>query len=754
LFKVKKRDGKIVDYDDSKIFNAIKHANRNSKDKRMNIAQISDVVKEIENYFKDVKVPSVDKISEATENILMKSQYINTAKSYIIYRSEHKKRRNDAEKLMTEFVDLTFKSADEMESRRDNANINTNSMAGSMLKYGTEASKYFIDNYIMPKEFVEAMKEGWIHIHDKDFSNLAWNCIQIDLLKLFHKGFSTGNGKIREPQSIRSYAALACIAIQANQNEQYGGQSIACFDYAMAEGVKKTFKKSIIHQIWIAAVYKIGIEWINLSSAKKILKTLKQIDFNNFYYGETKENKRDYKTLNKTKISIEKQLKEIFNENAELILDAFPVIYEFACRETENETYQAMEAVVHNFNTLHSRAGAQVPFSSLNFGTDTTPEGRLVIEKLLLSVEKGLGNGETPIFPITVFKLKSGINYNEDDINYDLFKLAIRVSAKRLFPNFVNIDAPYNLKYYVPGDPRTEIAAMGCRTRVIGNVNGPQIVTSRGNFSFTTLNLPKMAIESKKDIKEFYKLLDKYMDLAKQQLTWRYNLIGKRHAYNYPFLIGQHIWMDSEKLDKYDTVREVLKHASISIGFCGLAEALVALIGKHHGESEEAQKLGLEIIGHMRKMTDKYTEQTHLNWSLFATPAESTAGTLNRSNQNHYGKIKGVTDREYMTNSSHVPVYYPIRAIDKIKIEAPYHELCNAGAIAYIEMDGDPTKNLPAFEKIVRAMHDYDCTYFAINHANDTCTNCGYVGIIDNECPKCGQKDHIEKEHIKMHCHC
>lgn len=518
--------------------------------------------------------------------------------------------------------------------------------------------------------------------------------------------------------------------------------------------MRKTFKKSLIHQIWIASVYKLGIKWLNFSNAKKILKELKKIDFNNYCYGEKKNDERDQSMLNKTKNNIANSLNIIFEEKSNIILDSFPIIYEFACKETENETWQAMEAVIHNFNTLHSRAGAQVPFSSLNFGTDTTPEGRLVIEKLLLAVEKGLGNGETPIFPITVFKLKSGINYNKEDSNYDLFKLAMKVSAKRLFPNFVNIDAPYNLQYYVPGDPRTEIACMGCRTRVIGNVNGPQIFTSRGNFSFTTLNLPQFALEAKGNIKEFYKILDRYMDLAKQQLTWRYNLVGKRHAYNYPFLVGQHIWMDSEKLEPHDTVKEILKHASISIGFVGLAECLVALIGKHHGESEEAQKLGLEIISHMRKMTDKYTEKTHLNWSLFATPAESTAGTMLRKTRKIYGKIKGVTDREYFTNSSHVPVYYPIKAIDKIKIEAPYHELCNAGHIAYIEMDGDPLDNLPAFEKVVRAMHDYNCTYFAINHAVDTCKNCGYVGIIKNECPKCGQKDHVGKEHLKMQCHC
>ena len=401
-----------------------------------------------------------------------------------------------------------------------------------------------------------------------------------------------------------------------------------------------------------------------------------------------------------------------------------------------------------------SRAGAQVPFSSLNFGTDTSPEGRLVIKQLLLSEDRGLGDGRTAIFPITVFKMKTGVNYNPEDPNYDLFKLAMKVSARRLFPNFVSIDAPYNLQYYKEGHPETEVASMGCRTRVIGNINGDEVVTGRGNFAFTTMNLPKIAIESKKNMKKFYEILDKYMDLAKSQLLWRFNLIGKKHAYNFPFLIGQHIWKESEKLKPNDTIAEILKQASISIGFCGLAECLKYLTGYHHGESEEAQKLGLEIISHMRAMTDKYMEETHLNWSLFATPAESTAASLMRKNQAKYGIIPGVTDRAYMTNSCHVPVYYPIKAIDKIKIEAPYHPLCNAGIIIYVEMSGEPLKNLPAFEKVIKAMHDYNCYYMAINHQKDTCLNCGYEGIINNECPVCGQKDVIKDEHLTMPCCC
>ena len=392
-----------------------------------------------------------------------------------------------------------------------------------------------------------------------------------------------------------------------------------------------------------------------------------------------------------------------------------------------------------------------MPFSSINFGLDTTAEGRLAMKQFLLVQEKGLGHGETSIFPISIMRLKKGISYNKEDVNYDIFKLAMRVSAKRLFPNFVSVDAPYNAQYYKEDDYRTEIAVMGCRTRVIGNVNGPQISAGRGNFSFTTINLPKIAIESNHDIKAFYKKLDKTMKLCKEQLLWRFNRIGKRHAYNYPFLIGNGVWKGGEKLKLDDTVDIVLKQASLSIGFVGLAECLVSLIGEHHGQSERAQQLGLDIIGKMREMTDKYTSETHLNFSLFASPAESVAGRMLRVTREQYGVIKGVTDHDFFTNSSHVPVYYPITAIEKIKIEAPYHALCNAGCIGYIEMDGDPTKNLEAFERVVRAMHDADMSYFAINHPVDRCPSCGNTTIINGHvCPICGYDEEVHDQKIHM----
>ena len=442
-------------------------------------------------------------------------------------------------------------------------------------------------------------------------------------------------------------------------------------------------------------------------------------------------------------------------EKAKIATGFFVNAFWQATADVEEETKQAMEAMIHNFNTLHSRAGAQTPFSSVNFGMDTSPEGRLVTKWLLEAQYAGLGNGETSIFPITVFQLKAGVNYYPDDPNYDLFKRACEVSAKRLFPNFVNVDAPYNLQYYKPGNPNSIIATMGCRTRTISNVNGPEECGSRGNFAFTTLNLPMMALEAKKEapydvITKFYEIMDKYINISHDYLKLRYDVIGKKHVYNFPFLMGQGVWMDSDKLNPDDEIKEVLKHASISIGFCGLAECLKALVGKHHGESEEAQKLGLEIVGHLREMTDKFAEEDHLNWSCFGTPAESTAGSFARACQKRFGKVPGVCDREYLSNSSHVPVYYKIKAMDKIRVEAPYHALENAGHIAYIEMDGDPTKNVKAFETLVRAMHDANMGYFSINHPVDRDPVCGYTGIIENECPHCHRREDYELKHLEM----
>ena len=408
-----------------------------------------------------------------------------------------------------------------------------------------------------------------------------------------------------------------------------------------------------------------------------------------------------------------------------------------AVKETDRATYQAMEALIHNLNTMHSRAGAQTPFSSINYGMDTSPEGRMVMKNVMLATEAGLGGGETPIFPIQIFRVKEGVNYNPGEPNYDLFQLAVRCSAKRLFPNFSFLDAPFNLQDYRPGHPETEIAYMGCRTRVIGNVYDPsrEICNGRGNLSFTTINLPRLAIKARGDLDVFFEGLDRMLDLCVEQLLERFEIQCRKHVYNYPFLMGQGVWLDSDKLDWDDEVREVLRHGTLTVGFIGLAETLKALVGVHHGESEKAQVLGLEIISHMRARMDEEAAKRGLNFSLIATPAEGLSGRFVKLDRARYGSIEGITDREYYTNSFHVPVYYPISAYDKIRIEAPYHALTNAGHISYIEMDGDPTDNLEAFEKVIRCMKESGIGYGSVNHPVDRDPVCGFSGIIGDQCP-------------------
>lgn len=713
LKTVTKRSGNTVAYDRQKIFNAILGANRDATTQNDKLSQEDAelVTNSVELAISDHDSIGVEEIQDTVEQSLMSHGFFDVAKQYIVYRQRHAQRRQAQKKLMETYRDIFFADSVDVDLKRDNANINTDASMGIMLKLGAEGAKHFVDNYVLPEEFAIADKENFIHIHDKDFSLITLNCCQIDLLKLFRGGFSTGHGFLREPNSIRSYASLACIAIQSNQNDMFGGQSINAFDYAMAEGVRKSFKKIIRAEVERAC------DFCDVTPSA-------EIDFNVCTYSE---NENPAAVENLTAVVGNKKLAE--------------KIYKQACKDVEEETHQAMEALIHNFNTLHSRAGAQVPFSSINYGMDTTPEGRLATREVLNAIEAGLGNGETPIFPISVFQLKDGVNYNIHDPNYDLFRQACKVSAKRLFPNFVNLDAPYNLQYYKPGDYNSYVATMGCRTRVMSNVNGPEESGSRGNFSFVTLNLPKFALEARGNIDEFFRIYDKYITICHDYLLFRLKTIEEKHVFNYPFLMGQGVWMGSDKLKTTDSIKDVLKHASYSIGFCGLAECLVALIGKHHGQSEEAQELGLKIVKHLRKRTDEYTKLEKRNWTTFGTPAESTAGQFQRANRKVYGIIKGVTDRDYMTNSSHVPVYFPICAHDKIQIEAPYHAIENAGHIAYVEMDGDPTKNLSAFEAVVRAMHDSNMGYFSINHPVDRDPVCGYTGIIANECPHCHRKE-------------
>lgn len=740
---IKKRTGDIVKFNAQKIKDAIKKANMESIDETFSKEQLSTITNNVIKALKNLKTPGVEQIQDAVEKVLIAGNFASTAKAYILYRAEHTKLRQAKADLMDIYDELTFTKAKDADIKRENANIDADTAMGTMLKYGSEGSKYFITSHILPKDIAVAHMDGDIHIHDMDFYMLTETCCQIDLLKLFKNGFSTGHGYLREPNDIRSYAALACIAIQANQNEMHGGQAVPMFDYCMAPGVAKTYRKQYYKALgyYFNAMLDMKLEDANLL-CKKIEQSL-PIKISMSTADKFGKLLADFLPKHQR----EHNYQEI-NEQITQMAHKFAI--NTAWNETNAATYQAMEAFIHNLNTMNSRAGAQVPFSSINYGTDTSPEGRMAMRNLLLATDAGLGDGETPIFPVQIFKVKEGVNYEKDDPNYDLFRLAMKTSAKRLFPNFSFLDAPFNKKYYKPNDYNSEVAYMGCRTRVMGNVYDPtrEVTCGRGNLSFTSINLPRLAIEAKGDINKFYKSLDDMIDLVIRQLLHRFKIQCAKIGKNYPFLMGQNIWLDSDNIGEYDTVSEVLRHGTLTVGFIGLAETLKALIGKHHGESAEAQKLGLAIIGHMRKRMDDEAQKTKLNFSLIATPAEGLSGRFVKIDRKIYGSIPGVTDREYYTNSFHIPVYYPISAYKKIQLEAPYHNLTNGGHISYIEMDGDPTKNLTAFEAIIRCMHDNGIGYGSVNHPVDRDPVCGYTGIINGVCPKCGRSEAAHKRHV------
>lgn len=731
IIHIIKRDGRKVPFNIEKIANAIFKAAQSCGGSDFN--ESMDIAVEVCSCYEKMsggKVPTVEEIQDLVEKFLIEKGHAKTAKAYILYRYERTRAREMKTNLMCVLDELTFSSAKDSDIKRENANIDGDTAMGTMLKYGSVSAKEYYEMYVLEPKHAKAHRDGDIHIHDLDFYTLTTTCTQIDIKKLFKNGFSTGHGFLREPNDIASYSALACIAIQSNQNDQHGGQSIPAFDYAMADGIKKTYVNRYVQNVAKALSLIGGVE-NECETAAAIKNEIKDkygivpVLANDNGYQEA-----EYKLLlNCTDADTAGKIQEFAVKNAE--------------KETDRAAYQAMEALIHNLNTMNSRAGAQTPFSSINYGTDTSPEGRMIIKNVLLAQEAGLGNGETPIFPIHIFKIKDGVNYNPGDPNYDLFKLACRVSAKRLFPNFSFIDAPYNLQYYKPGDPDTEIAYMGCRTRVIGNNYDPsrEIVTGRGNLSFTSINLPRLAIKADHNVGAFFDMLDEMMELSIDQLMHRFRIQCQKKVKNFPFLMGQGIWIDSDKLCPDDTVGEVLKHGTLSVGFIGLAETLKALIGAHHGESEEARELGLEIVQTMRDRLDEESRRTGLNFSLLATPAEGLSGRFVRMDAKKYGIIEGVTDRDYYTNSFHVPVYYPISAFEKIKIEAPYHELTNAGHISYIELDGDPLENLSAFEKVVRCMKESGIGYGAINHPVDRDPVCGYTGIIGECCPCCGRHE-------------
>ena len=693
--KVVKRDGKKDTFQGEKIAVAIKKGfdglvTENSYTVEDANKVYEAVIEEINRDYDKLDLIKIEDIQDLIEKNLKELGYEDVMESFATYRE----RRNESRKIfkaryhkLTKAIEtLTLKDAKEVDLKRDNANVDGDTAMGTMLQYGSTLAKEFAKSYQMQKRFAEAHDSGLIHIHDMDFLPMGTTtCCQIDLNDLFKDGFSTGHGHLRCPNDIMSYSALAAIAIQSNQNDQHGGQSIPAFDYFMAPGVLKTFKKQFKQMLY---------DYLELDGFLGLVKfdnIVKQID---------------------KLTSIEFDISEFsdYYANSDILERIFKLAYDKALSKTDRITYQAMEAFIHNLNTMHSRAGAQVPFSSINFGTDTSNEGRLVMKNYLLATDAGLGKGETPIFPISIFKVKEGVNYNPGDPNYDLFKLSCKVSAKRLFPNFSFIDAPFNKMYYKPGDYRTEIAYMGCRTRVMANPANPskEIVSGRGNLSFTSINLVRLGIKhgivsnKKTDMEGFYKELGEVMDLVKDQLLERFEIQCSKKVYNFPFLLGQGVWIDSKGLKNNSRLRPVLKNGTLTFGFIGLAECLKALIGEHHGESKKAQKLGYEIIKFMRDRADKYVLEYKLNFSLIATPAEGLSGRFTSIDKSIYGIIPGVTDRDYYTNSFHVPVYYDISIVDKLKIEGPYHELTNGGHISYIELDGDTATNVEAFEKIVR----------------------------------------------------
>ncbi|EAI1582376.1 anaerobic ribonucleoside triphosphate reductase [Campylobacter lari] len=718
-----KRDKSQVAFDIFKIKNAIFKANINSIDEKLNNDFLDKLCDEVVALL-DEKHIQVEQIQDKVEEVLIKNALVNTAKSYILYRQKRTQIRNGSYDLLNLYDDLTFKDSKEADLKRENANINSDSAMGMMLKYGSEGAKYYVDECILPKHIANAHKNGDIHIHDKDFYMLTQTCCQIDLLKLFENGFSTGHGSLREPNDIRSYASLACIALQANQNEMHGGQSIPNFDFAMAKGVAKTFQKE--YKKAINAFFEIKLE-----------QSLDEQCFKNANF-QVSSKKECFKEL----------LRLDLNSDENFLKQANAYAYKRALKQTQDATFQAMEALIHNLNTMNSRAGAQVPFSTLNYGTDTSFEGQMVIENLLKATMRGLGNGETPIFPVQIFKVKEGVNYNETDPNYKLFKLAIECASKRLFPNFSFLDASFNAKYYKKGDYNSEVAYMGCRTRVMANVydENKEITSGRGNLSFTSINLVRLAIEAKGNLELFYSLLKEKLELVYEQLLHRYKIQSLKKVKNFPFLMGEGVWIDSDTLKENDSVEKVIVHGTLAIGYIGLCESLIALIGSHHGQSQEARELGLQIVRFMREFIDEKARKDKLNFSLIATPAEGLSGRFLKLDQKKYGILKGITDKEFYTNSFHIPVDFPISIYEKIQIEAPYHELNNGGHITYVELNGDVSKNLESFERIIKCMKESNIGYGSINFPLDRDPVCGYSGVIDEFCPKC----HREEDDIKF----
>ena len=715
-----KRDGRITEFDEERIIKAITLAMSNTPG-GVDIDLATKIADSVRNQIKDKIQVSVYEIQDLVEKKLMGSSRKEVAQVYITYRYN----RDVARKAKSKDMFLEIIETKSNDVTRENANMNADTPAGMMMKFASETTKPFVDDFLLSSEARKAVKDGYIHIHDKDYyPTKSLTCIQHPLDKILKNGFRAGHGSSRPAKRIETASIIGCISLETVQNEMHGGQAIPAFDYYLAPYVRLTYKEEV----------------------KKLEKVIDQ-DLSKLYDAEIK----DYLKAETKDLKGEEKYKQL------------------AINNTVDRVHQSMEAFIHNMNTIHSRGGNQVVFSSINYGTDDSPEGRCIIREMLLSTEEGVGNGETPIFPIQIWKKKRGINYLPEDRNYDLYKLACRVTAKRFFPNFLNLDATFNQhEKWKADDPNRyyyEVATMGCRTRVFTNRHGEDTSIGRGNLSFTTVNLVKIAIESAKEAqtnlrmnfelgkdsekymtekynkevkKIFLNKLETYTDIAARQLYDRYKFQCTAVAKQFPLLMSG-LWQDSEKLHPEDSVEEVLKHGTLGIGFIGLAECLIALTGKHHAESDKSQKLGIEIITQMKEACDSYSDRYDLNYSLLATPAEGLSGRFTKMDRKEFGTIIGVTDRDYYTNSNHVPVWYKCTAEQKAKIEAPYHKLTLGGHIFYIELDGDATHNPDTVEAVVDLMDKYDMGYGSINHTRSRCLDCGFENADANLkiCPMC-----------------
>ena len=701
---VVKRDGRIVGFNEQKIMAAIRKAMLHT-DKGEDASLIEQITDHIS--YRGKSQMSVEAIQDAIELELMKSARKDVAQKYIAYRNQ----RNIARKAKTRDVFMSIVNAKNNDITRENANMNADTPAGMMMKFASETTKPFVDDYLLSEESRDAVMHNYLHIHDKDYyPTKSLTCVQHPLDIILQHGFTAGHGSSRPAKRIETAAVLACISLETCQNEMHGGQAIPAFDFYLAPYVRMSYQEEV-----------------------KNLEKLTGEDLKDLYDAPID----DYE---------EKPLEG---------LEGKARLEQHAINKTVNRVHQAMEAFIHNMNTIHSRGGNQVVFSSINYGTDTSAEGRCIMREILQSTYQGVGNGETAIFPIQIWKKKRGVNYLPEDRNYDLYKLACKVTARRFFPNFLNLDATFNQnEKWRADDPeryKWEIATMGCRTRVFEDRWGEKTSIARGNLSFSTINIVKLAIEcmgienKQQRIDMFFAKLDNLLDITAKQLDERFQFQKTAMAKQFPLLM-KYLWVGADKLNPTDTIESVINHGTLGIGFIGLAECLKALIGKHHGESEEAQKLGLKIVTYMRDRANEFSEQYHHNYSVLATPAEGLSGKFTKKDRKEFGIIPGVTDRDYYTNSNHVPVYYKCTALKKAQVEAPYHDLTRGGHIFYVEMDGDATHNPSVIASVVDMMDKYNMGYGSVNHNRNRCLDCGYENADANleVCPKCGSH-HIDK---------